>query len=333
MTVGGSGDVLVHRSVRQQAADNAGGDGFDFGPMFAPVADLISAVDVALCHQETPVSKDNGYFPASGPLTFIAPMELTDALAEAGFDGCDTVSNHVWDDGLRGITSTAARMESSGLAMAGPTTPDAVDDWPVLDANGLNVAHLAYTYSVLNSGSPNADVPQKARWLAAYSWPALGTEGIIADARAAKAAGADLVVVSMHWGLEYQVKPTADQRRYARALLESGEVDLILGAHAHVVQTCEKVNGRYVVYGMGNFLSNQHQSSIMPTRSQDGVWVVASLTLDEAGELSSELAYQPTWVERGAGGWAIVPATPDNHPESYARTAEQLNACGATPLG
>ena len=125
------------------------------------------------------------------------------------------------------------------------------------EANGLRVAHLAYSYAIINQGEPTTQAPPDAPWLHSSLWLARGARGIRADARAARAQGADVVVASLHWGAEYVTAPTGQQRELARALLRSGDVDLILGTHVHVIQPCERIAGRYVFYGLGNSLSNQ----------------------------------------------------------------------------
>ena len=132
----------------------------------------------------------------------------------------------------------------------------------------MKVGHLAFTYTIYNSGGPTTEVPAAMPWLREMLWPAIGVEGIIAQARRAREAGAEFVVVSIHWGAEYQTMPTAEQREMARQLLAAPEIDLILGDHVHVVQPCEQIDGKYVMYGMGNFLSNQspgQDASLRPT--------------------------------------------------------------------
>lgn len=332
VTVGGSGDILIHKPVRD-VADRAVAEGYLFDPMFAQVKEIIGRSDVALCHQETPISDDNTWFPRAGTLTYVAPRELAEGLTGAGFDGCSTASNHLWDNAAKGLRTTKATMDKAGLKRSGPgDSAEDVGRWPVFTTrSGLTVAHLSFTYSLLNMGQPNTEVPPGEDWLEAYSWPIRKPAGIIAVAREQRRLGADVVVVSMHWGSEYETTPTKDQRAYAKELLESGEVDLILGAHAHVVQTCEKINGRYVVYGMGNFLSNQSSRAGIPVATQDGVYVEAKFTRKSGGKISSSLRYAPTWVNIGKG-FVIERATPSQHPESHARTVAQMEQCGATLL-
>ena len=83
------------------------------------------------------------------------------------------------------------------------------------------------------------------------------TAKAVADAAAAREAGADLVVLSIQWGNEYQVDPSPEQRELARTFLGSDDIDLIIGHHAHVVQPVERIDGEWLVYGMGNLLSKE----------------------------------------------------------------------------
>ena len=120
ITIGGSGDILAHNPVIASARANAGGAGYDFTPMFASVKQRLSALDVAICHQETPVSLDDTQLSAPRAMTFNAPREIAAALEDAGFDGCDRVSNHVMDRGVAGLAATARALSDAGLESQGP---------------------------------------------------------------------------------------------------------------------------------------------------------------------------------------------------------------------
>ena len=260
MTIAAAGDILPYNPVNRSAIRYAQGSdaSYDYRPMFADIAPVLSAADVAICHLETAISRDNTSLSVPRSLSFNSPRELATALADAGYDGCEFASNHMWDRGLRGLAATIEVAEEAGLTMAGPRADAATSGEPAMHEVGpATVAHLAYTYTILNEWGPSTTVPDDAPWLARSLWPVAGVGGILKDAKAAREDGADFVVVSMHWGTEYVAEPTEDQRRIARELLKSGEVDLILGAHVHVIQPCETINGRHVIYGMGNSLSNQ----------------------------------------------------------------------------
>jgi poly-gamma-glutamate capsule biosynthesis protein CapA/YwtB (metallophosphatase superfamily) len=341
VTIVAAGDILPHAPVIANAARNAEGTAadFDFAPMLAEVEPFIADADLGICHLETPLSEDNTGLTQPRTLVFNSPREVATGLSSAGFDGCDFASNHSWDRGLDGLGQTIGVLEEDGLGYAGPHADESRAGEPaVYDLGDVTVAHLAYSYTMLNNWGPNTDVPSDAPWASRAMWPVVEADGIAADARAAREAGADLVVLSMHWGQEYVVAPTEDQRRLARELLEDGDVDLIVGTHVHVIQPCETINGRTVFYGLGNFLSNQSPDTtggrLSPT-TQEGMMARATFTVDPDGAVTSEVDYQPTRVN--LDGHVVELATPQTHATTYARTVETLDSiqggsCAAVPV-
>ncbi|WP_328875326.1 CapA family protein [Streptomyces sp. NBC_00287] len=250
-TLVASGDVLPHSSVIDRARFDAGGTGYDFGPMFAGVKPLVDRADLALCHMETVYGENGDY---TGYPAFKSPPEVAAGLAATGYDGCSTASNHSLDDGADGIRRTLDALDRAGVRHAGSArTEGEARTVTVLRAGQAQVAHLAYTYDT--NGYP---LPPGQPWAVN-----LIDEGrILADSRAARRAGADVVVVSLHWGTEWQDEPDQRQLTLARSLTaaRTGDrpaVDLILGTHAHVPQAYEKVNGTWVIYGMGDQIAGQ----------------------------------------------------------------------------
>jgi poly-gamma-glutamate capsule biosynthesis protein CapA/YwtB (metallophosphatase superfamily) len=337
-TLAASGDILLHNLVIQDGKANAGGLGYNFDPMFDGVRDMIKGADLAICHQETPIAEDNKNLTVPNTLSFNAPKEIATALKNAGFDGCDTASNHTWDRQLPGVISTLNVLDAAGLKHAGSSrNQQEADTPPIYDVNGVKVGHLAFSYDIYNTGGPDTKVPPDAPWLKTMLWPAQGALGILAQAKALKTRGADFVVVSIHWGDEYVRAPNATQRQLAKDLLSSPDVDLILGDHVHVVQPCEKINDKYVEYGMGNFLSNQSptQDRTLKIDNQDGS--LDTYTIDEVSPgvfKTTRMVYAPTWVV--IQGHKIVLATPDKYKDSYLRTVTAMGSlgpgtCDATP--
>src|SRR5512132_950056 len=261
VTLIASGDVLPHGLVlRRAGADGArAGQPYDFRPMLAELRPLVAAADLAVCHLETPLSRD-GRAVASWP-SFNAPPQLAAALRWAGYDACSTASNHAMDRGPDGVAATLDVMDGAGLGHAG---------------------------TARNAGAVTAAQP----WLVNLIDPAR----ILADARAARRAGARFVVVLLHWGEENQAAPSPSQRDLARRLLAAPEVDLILGHHVHVVQPIEQVGGKWVAYGMGNSLSNQ-TPACCTAGSQDGVLVQVTIGRDRGEPRVRAVRYVPTWVE------------------------------------
>jgi len=285
-----SGDVLSHTPVIAQAlAYGAASElAYDYRPMFADVAERLGQADLAICVLETPVSLDN--VGLDGYPTFEAPRELPDALVAAGYDGCSTASNHSMDRGPSGVRATLDEMDRVALGHAGMARSSAEwDQARIYNLDRVAVAHLSYTYSlngfVLPDGEP---------WLVNLN----DVSAIVDEARRARNQGADLVVLSIQWGNEYQRDPSAEQLRLATELTSSGEIDLIIGNHVHVVQPVDVVNGVPVVYGLGNSLSNQFDNSYR-TGTQDGVMIEATVRgNDDIGYRVVGLAFAPTWVDR-----------------------------------
>ncbi|MEU4025838.1 CapA family protein [Streptomyces anulatus] len=246
-----AGDVLPHSSVIDRAAADAGGAGYDFAPMLAGVAPVVSGADLAFCHMETVYGEEGG--PYTGYPSFKSPPGVAAALRTTGFDSCSTASNHTLDDGADGVRRTLDALDGAGIRHAGSARTAAEAARPTILPAGpgkgaAKVAHLAYTY-----GTNDIPLPADRPWTVN-----LTDEGrIIEEARAARRAGADVVVLSAHWGTEWQDEPDAAQLELARRLTASADggrpdIDLIIGTHAHVPQAYEKVNGTWVVYGMGD---------------------------------------------------------------------------------
>ncbi|MEU9063312.1 CapA family protein [Streptomyces sp. NPDC048430] len=246
-----SGDILPHSSIIDRAAVDAGGRGYDFRPMLKGAAPAVSGADLAICHMETVYGQDGG--PYTGYPSFKSPPEVATALRATGFDSCSTASNHTLDDGAQGIGRTLDALDRADVAHAGSARSAEEAARPTMlragkGKNAAKVAHLAYTY-----GTNDIPLPAGQPWAVNL----IDKDRIVADARAAREAGADVVVVSLHWGTEWQDDPDGVQLGLGRELTASGtgerpDIDLILGTHAHVPQAYEKVNGTWIVYGMGD---------------------------------------------------------------------------------
>jgi len=285
LTVLGAGDVLIHPRVWQQAQRDSDAGGFDFFPMFRPVSKTISGADLALCHLETPLAAPEG--PFEGFPTFNAPPQVLRGVTQAGFDGCSTASNHSIDKGEAGVVRTIEAFDAAGLGHTGTSRSAAEAQTPkIYRVQGVKVAHLAYT-----SGFNGLSRPPGREWLANRIEP----DKIIAMAKRARDAGAEIVVLSLHWGTEYQHEPDTDQRNLARVLLASPDIDVILGHHAHVVQPIEKIGGKWVVYGMGNQLA-RHAEPVNENR--EGIMARVTFT-EEAPKRwkATTIEAIPTWAQ------------------------------------
>jgi poly-gamma-glutamate synthesis protein (capsule biosynthesis protein) len=292
-----TGDVLPHSPLWRRAARNAaeaGASGYDFGPMLAGLTPLVAAVDLGVCHLETPIAPDGEEL--STMPRYGVPAEIVDAIARAGYDRCSTASNHTLDRGFPGIVRTVDAFEHYGLDQVGMArTPDEIAP-RVVDANGVQLTHLSYTWSFNGLTLPAGD-----EWMSALIDPVR----ILADVDAARDLGAEVVVVSLHWGAEKRHAPTSYQRAVAEVLTAAGTVDLIVGHHAHVLQPIEQVNGTWVLFGLGNILSNLPTSENWPSASQDAAVAIVNLTVGNDGEVTVERpVVHPTWVDKDAG-WVV----------------------------
>ena len=323
VTVLGSGDVLLHPPLWQQAADDAaaaGKTGHDFGPIFAGIATPVAAADIAVCELETPVATPDG--PFSGWPEFDVPPQVLDTLQSIGYDACTTASNHTLDKGFAGVVRTLDALDAAGLAHAGSarSATEAARTRIIDSAGGVRVALLAYTYG-FNGHELPADKP--------WATNPINARRIAADAARARRDGADIVVVSMHWGTEYQHEPTRQQQKLARRLLTSSDVDLILGAHAHVVQPVQEIDGKWVVYGMGNSIA-RHENAI--DASREGI--LAEFTFTETAPHRfrvTRASVIPTWVDIDPAIRLIDlpraladPATSNEQRETYRRAAARI---------
>lgn len=289
-TVAATGDLLIHSPVWHSARAAAGADAeFDFRPMFDDVAGVFEAADLALCHLEVPLSRDNTDL--SGYPLFQAPWQLAGAVADAGYDACSTASNHALDQGAEGVRSTLDALDEVGVGHAGTArAPERADAPKLYEAGGVTVGHVAATYGL--SGPP-----PPAEWMVDL----LDADAIAADAERARAAGAEFVVASLHWGVEYRREPTAGQRQLADELLGGDAIDLVVGHHAHRVQPVERRDDGVVVFGLGNFLSHQ-SAACCPAATQDGLIALVDVGEVAPGEFeATDVRAVPTWVDRDDG--------------------------------
>ena len=294
VTMSFTGDTLPHSPLWRRAEEYTGGTGYDFFPMFADVAATISRADVATCHLETPIAPAGEEF-TTDPL-YGVPPEIVSAMAAAGYDRCSTASNHVLDRGVGGIDRTVEVLLENGMGQAGMARNELEGLPEVFDVDGVRIGHLAYTYAT--NGIP---VPSAEPWRTNLIDPVR----IIRDADSARDLGADLVVVSMHWGKEKVTEPNDQQLTVAEELTASGAIDLIVGHHAHVVQPIRQINGVWVAYGIGNILSNLPVSDAWPASSQDAAIVEFEIEVDDVGNVNIERpTVIPTWVDK-QNGWVI----------------------------
>lgn len=319
-----AGDLLTHNPVVRSAG---GPHDADFSPLLAGLDAWVQGADLALCHLEVPVAP-KGTVPTGYPL-FGAPPGLVRDLDEQGWDGCSTASNHSVDRGYDGVTATIRRLAAAGMGFAGTARSAAQQEEPqryVLTREGreITVAHLAAAYGL--NGLP---MPADAPWAVEL----IDADRLVRQARQARGEGADVVVVSLHAGVEYTETLTDQQEDVVRRLARSGEVDLVIGHHAHVPQRIDRVgkgpdgDGMWVAYGLGNLLSNQ-SADCCDVRTSNGVLLSATFTQDTPDDPTrvTDVRWTGTTVDIAGGHEAL--ALPDalDDPGATTLSAAELEA-------
>lgn len=322
-TVVASGDVLVHPALTDQArADSRTGEP-DFRPLLAGIAPVVRDADLALCHLEVPLAEPDG--PFAGYPGFNAPPQIADALADIGYDSCTTASNHTLDQGTEGVFRTLDALDAAGLDHTGSArSPVEATTALIHDVGSARVAQVSFTY-----GYNGLEKPDDEPWLA----NTLDADAVRSAAAAAKEAGADVVIASLHWGAEYEPEPTPEQVALAEELLADPAVDLIVGHHAHVVQPFERIGGEWVAYGLGNSVARHAEPRGTTEES-----VIARFTFarDGDGWAVRRAEYVPTLLDLGP---PIRLRDLTNSPSSVraadalARTDAVVASRGAAPAG
>ena len=275
------GDNLIHNCVYWSAQKNDGT--YDFTPFYADIQPTVESYDIACINQETILVKDRNLI-ESYPV-FGSPIEVADALADAGFNVVTFASNHCYDKRETGITDTLSYFHETYPEITTLGIHDTEADAaaiPIVEKNGIRIAMLNFTYGLNNS------MPEK-RWMVDTLSSRETVCGRIEQAKQE----ADFVIVFPHWGTEDTFSPDNDQLTWAQEMADAG-ADLIIGGHTHTLQPVELLtaaDGRDVpvYYSLGNFLSHQKEKMNL-------LGGMASVTIvkDADGTHVSEYDLQPT---------------------------------------
>lgn len=291
-----SGDIMFH-DTQLISGYNKETKRFDFNDVFKYVKEYISGADIAIGNFETVTGGEELGF--RGYPTFNSPVETIEALKNAGFDILTTANNHILDTKKQGIFKTIENINKYGLKSVG-TYKDDKKEILIEDINGIKIAFLSYTYGV----NGYADIKNNTELSNIIN--IIDEDKIKKDTEKSKEIGADVVVVSLHWGNEYQRTPSVSQKNLANKMFDWG-VDIILGSHPHVIQKSEivKHNGKdkFIIYSMGNFISNQRRETLKTKNknfTEDGILVKIELERKspDSEVLIKNIEYIPTWVNR-----------------------------------
>jgi poly-gamma-glutamate capsule biosynthesis protein CapA/YwtB (metallophosphatase superfamily) len=285
-TVSVSGDLLIHSPLWERALALGGGNKYDFAPELNQLKPYVAAADLGICHVETPMTPAP---PTSYPI-FNTPPALADGIKATGWDVCDTASNHSFDQGQTGIDDTGKALDHAGVAHTGSFPSAAAQRKLVVrDVNGVKVAFLAFT-------TDTNGIPAPHPWSVNIASPGR----ILDDAKRARKAGAEAVIVNVHWGgeivPEYQVEPSSGQLALARKLTASPLITAVVGQGPHAVQPIERINKKFVVFSEGNLISNQSPDYGLPASSQDGMVVLLHCVADGSSVRVEKVRYVPVYV-------------------------------------
>jgi poly-gamma-glutamate synthesis protein (capsule biosynthesis protein) len=240
------GDMMFDRNIRKNIA--AAED-----PLlpFALIKDEIKKADVAFGNLEGPIS-DGGKRQGSIYSFRFEPVGTINALTDAGFDVVSIANNHIWDYGREAALDTMKHLGDVGINYVGFGKNFDEANSPVIKTVGdTRIAYLGYTefyskalYADDRLGLSEFDSEKMAKRI-----KELRESGV-----------ADIIIVSLHWGEEYQTTSNAHQRQLARTLVDAG-ANLIIGHHPHVAQEIEEYHGATIAYSLGNFVFDQNFSA------------------------------------------------------------------------
>jgi len=261
MTVIFGGDVMLDRGIR------AGIHAKGLDHFTRSLAPLFKHADYTVVNLECPATNIRGAL--TKKFLFRAEPSWLAGLKDAGITHCILANNHSYDQGRAGLISTAGNLRASGLGAAGYGQTQREACAPVLlEKNGIAIALFSsvtlplesWVYLEDSPGMCQATIENLAEAIAAYQ--AVHPETYI--------------IVSLHWGIEYQKVPTALQQAQAKALIAAG-TDAIIGHHPHVVQTYEAIDGKPVFYSLGNLIFDNPNPL-----THDGILVKLTVAEDES---------------------------------------------------
>lgn len=289
------GDNMIHAPICTYGLNHGGR--FDF--LFEHVEEFIAESDIAVINQETPFVEDPeeyGDYPRFG-----TPLQVGEAIADAGFDVVTCATNHALDRGAKGICTTKNFFAEHDVLCLGIQTAEEAERKPyeIIRRKGAKFALLNYTYGTNGNPVPEG-YPHMVHLLEDETQ-------VRADMEKA-AAEADFVIVFVHWGTENSAEIDAFQRRWAAVFLDAG-ADVVVGSHPHVLQPCEVLEREdghkmLIYYSIGNFVSAQPEK----TCEKGGMAAFTVTPGPDGYEIAAHdlQSLQILWQE--GGGYTAVPA-------------------------
>ncbi|MFC1900802.1 CapA family protein [Chloroflexota bacterium] len=237
------GDVMLSRMVGETIREKD-----DPEIPFVETAGILQEADIAFCNLESPFYEEG--LPVEGEMVFGAAPETVEGLKYAGFDVVSLANNHFGDQGLDAMLFTLSHLNENGIEYTGAGESGLQAREPaIIESNGVKFAFLGYC---------DIKSAAKQRYFASSGKPGtaeLTEENLTRDIQRARER-AHVVIVSIHWGKEYEELPTERQKTFAHMAIDSGAL-LVLGHHPHVVQPVVKYKDGYIFYSLANFVFDQ----------------------------------------------------------------------------
>lgn len=313
------GDILPHGAVKASAdrhnlikdgkSTNHGG----YDSLFDLARVGFSDADIGFANLETPIAPKNELGTRS--MVFNAPIDMVEALKHFNATVLSFANNHVYDQGRKGFIETIDNLEASGVVMVGSgRSMNEAYSARVVEKNGLKICFMAHARLLNGDLNPSSDKDPQVAYIPYGKGGKAPKERMLKAIREAKP-GCDFLLMSIHWGIEYDAVPHGDDRAWAKEQLEAG-VDGILGHHPHVLQPLEEhttKDGRrtFVSFSFGNFVSNQttiYPKGAPPAKTgntRDSMILRVTVKAREDGKegpqgVLEQVGFYPAWTDRDA---------------------------------
>lgn len=291
------GDLLYHRTFLRDSSEKAFYEGFKH------MDNYFKAADIVIGNYETTTNPKREY---AGYPMFNTPNTAIKAIAKSGINVLNTNNNHSIDTGLDGIISTLNNIRDEGILTVGTQLPG---ESKRLDMNlkGISVGIVSYSY-----GYNGLEGRLTKEELDTYV-NKIDEDKIEKSIKDSIDYGNDFTLVVIHWGNEYQVEPNSFQKNLAKKMSGWG-ADVVIGGHPHVMQPTEMIDDTFVIYSLGNYVSDQRLETLDNIETERGA--VIGFTLEKnhsTGEKKVTKKHAiPTWVYKRKVGnlvyYEVLPA-------------------------
>lgn len=301
-TIIAAGDIMYHMPQVKAGYDSKTKT-YNFDDNYSYIRSYIEDADVSIVNLETAVAGNELGF--SGYPSFNSPVEILDSIKNAGFTTINYSNNHVLDKGKSGLLKSIGHIKERGFDIIGATDGDN-EKFLIKEVDGIKLGFLSYSYGF------NGNEARYSKLELDSVVNKINDEKIRDDIEYLKSQKVDFIITYLHWGVEYSKEVSKAQKLLANSIFTAGG-DIILGSHPHVVQGYDGSEDKnYVIYSMGNFISNQRKESLRNANTEDGLMVRLELSKDEYGVKKIEnVKHIPTWVNKYYGknkyNYEIIP--------------------------